>query len=61
MRKVHYKVVLDIFTFENDDANGVEILEDARFWPEFDPLAEVDFDLDVQDVTIESIEVTDSR
>lgn len=58
MRKVHYKVILDVFTHEEDDedTNGVEALETADFWPTVD-----NEDVDVQDVTIEDVRVTDSR
>ena len=51
MRKVHYRVVLDVFTIENDDVDGVEELEGMEFWP--DDCDEVD----VQDVTVTSVEV----
>lgn len=57
MRKVHYKVVLDVLTTEDDDANGMEILKHSGFW-----LDNNEYDkIDVQDVTIESIKITDCR
>lgn len=62
MRKVHYRVVLDIFTIEDDDAEGCEALHDLSFWPQQTLVTGDANDLvDIQDVVIESIEVTDSR
>lgn len=58
MRKVHYRVVLDVFTTEDNNANGVEKLEDMDFWPSNDGKRN---EIDIQDVTVESVEVTDSR
>lgn len=57
MRKVHYQVVLDVFTDEDDNADGVGILEEADFWPNFD--FDVERGISVQDVMIKSIKVTD--
>ena len=62
MRKVHYQVVLDVFTSEDDNASGMEILEEADFWPEHVNNDQIyGGGVDVLDVTIESIRVTDSR
>lgn len=59
MRKVHYQVMLDVFTNEDDDvSNGTEILREAYFWPEIDG---VNYGMNVLDVMIESIKITDSR
>lgn len=56
MRKVHYRVVLDILTLEDDGASGINSLTRATFWPEKD-----DDKIDIQDVTVESVEVIDPR
>lgn len=32
MRKVHYRVVLDVLTTENDDIDGIKALEEAMLW-----------------------------
>lgn len=60
MRKVHYRVVLDVFTTESDDADGIEALQEMRFWPDHTLVENNDL-VDVQDVVTESVEVTDSR
>ena len=51
MKKGHYKITLEVTTTEADDVDGVEELEGMEFWP--DDCDEVD----VQDVTIKSVEV----
>jgi len=56
MRKVHYKVVLDVLIHEDEEADGMDALIGAEFSPEID-----EDDLDVMDVTIKSVDVTDSR
>lgn len=56
MRKVHYKVVLDVFTVEDENVNGVDIVGCLDFWPEYDGNL-----VTIQDVTVESIKITDSR
>ena len=58
MRKVHYRVVLDVLTTEDDDADGAKELEGMVFWPR--PVGQTE-KIDIQDVTVESVEVTDSR
>lgn len=55
MRKVHYKVVLDVFATVNDDIDTVEEIESMQFWPDHCD------GIDIQDVTVESVEVSDSR
>jgi len=56
MRKVHYKVTLDVLVHEDEEADGNETLMCADFFPNVDG-----DDLDVMDVEIESVEATDSR
>lgn len=56
MRKVHYKVILDVFVIENDNIEVVELLEDA----DYDINAEED-GFDIHDVSVESVEAIDSR
>lgn len=55
MRKVHYRVVLDVFATVDDDVDGIEELEGMEFLPDDC------YGIDVQDVTVKSVEVTDSR
>ena len=56
MRKVHLKVVLDVFVKAADDLDVVEAVQEAiiRVNPETTKM-------DVEDVTVEGVEVTDSR
>lgn len=64
MRKVHYRVVLDVLTTEDDDANGVEAIECMQFWPADLIVSAFLGDsciVDIQDIVTESVEVTDSR
>lgn len=56
MRKVHYKVVLEIFVFEDDDADGITSLRESDFWPE-----NRGEKIDIHDVTVKSVKVIDSR
>ncbi|KKN99005.1 hypothetical protein LCGC14_0142500 [marine sediment metagenome] len=56
MRKVHYRVVLDVLLHEDEEANGTYALEGADFFPEMDA-----DDLDIIDVRVKSVGVTDSR
>ncbi len=67
MRKVHYKVVLDILVYEDECMNSGltsiyvgDRLRESGFIvdPDQDALGEF---CDVIDITIESVEVTDSR
>lgn len=57
MRKVHYKVVLDVFVHENKGADVNDALLCADFQPELDGDGD---EFDVMDVSIESVEVDDS-
>lgn len=60
MRKVHYKVTLDIFVCENEDAN----VEDAIWDSDFTTTIAIDGDMDefqVIDININSVKVSDSR
>lgn len=56
MRKIHYRVVLDVLLHEDEEADGIDALEGADFFPECD-----EDSLDVIDVRIISVGVTDSR
>lgn len=58
MRKVHYKVVLDVLVHENEEADVKEDLLCADFQPELDGDGD---EFDVMDVNIESVKVADSR
>ena len=59
MRKTHYKVTLDVLVYSDEGADIQTLIEESGFMldtaPTFSRVAEV------QDVTIESIEVVDSR
>lgn len=58
MRKVHYKVILDVFVNEDEDVD----VQDAILCSDFDPSIEGDGDgFDVVDISVESVEVKDSR
>lgn len=58
MRKVHYKVVLDVFVHENEDSD----VKDALLGADFDPEVDGDGDFfDIMDVSVETVKVTDSR
>lgn len=57
MRKVHYKVVLDVLVHENEDVD----MNDALLGGDFDPEIDGDGDeFDVMDVSVETVEVADS-
>ena len=58
MRKVHYRVVLDVFVHEDEGADGEESLRCGDFWPNIDGDGD---DIDVMDIRVETVEVTDSR
>lgn len=60
MRKTHYKVILDVFVHEDEVANIGDRLRKSEFIvdPDQDALDEVG---DVIDITVKSVEVTDSR
>lgn len=60
MRKVHYKVVLDIFIHEDEDVDVRDALLGAYFQPEVDGEGDM-FMFDIIDVSVETVEVTDSR
>lgn len=58
MRKVHYKVTLDILVHENAGADVQDAIVGGDFVPEVDGDGD---DFDIMDVSIESVKVTDSR
>ncbi len=58
MKKVHYKVVLDIFVHQDEDADVNEALLCADFQPESDEDGD---SFNIIDANVESVEVTDSR
>lgn len=58
MRKVHYKVTLDILVHENVGADVQDAIVGGDFVPEVDGDGD---DFDIMDVSIESVKVTDSR
>jgi len=58
MRKVHYRVVLDVFVHENESADVNEAILCSDFLPELDGDGD---NFSVIDVSIDSVEVTDSR
>lgn len=60
MRKTHYKVVLDVFVYEDDLADMCSKLGESGFIidPEQDA---TDTTGDIIDITTEEVEVTDSR
>ncbi len=58
MRKVHYKVVLDILVHENEGVDVQDSLLGANFEPEVDGEGDV---FDIIDISVETVEVTDSR
>ena len=68
MRKVHVKVLLDMFVYANDDADIGKPFNDGNLSFHVEgigkkclPLYPSDFGFDILDLTIESMEVTDSR
>ena len=60
MKKVHVKVTLDVFVVADEFADVVQRLTASGFIidPDNNALDEV---MDVQDVTVDDVEVTDSR
>lgn len=60
MRKTHFKVTLDIFVHSDEGVNVGNLLEESGFVidPNNDLLNGV---ADIQDITIEDMEITDSR
>lgn len=60
MRKVHYKVTLDVFIHSDENINIGNLLEESGFVvdPNNNLLNGV---ADIQDITIEDMEITDSR
>ena len=58
--KIHVKVVLDLFVVADSHANVAQRLSESAFIvdPDNNALDEV---IDVQDITVEKVEVTDSR
>lgn len=60
MKKIHYKVTLDVFVHSDEGVNVGNLLEESGFVidPNNDLLNGI---ADIQDITIEDMEVTDSR
>lgn len=60
MIKTHFKIVLDVFVHSNEDVNIGNLLEESGFVvdPNNNMLNGV---ADIQDITIEDMEITDSR
>lgn len=59
MRKTHYKVTLDVLIYSDEGADIVELIKESGFLLETEPaFRQV---AEVHDITIEDIEVTDSR
>lgn len=60
MRKTHYRVVLDVFVYEDDLADICSKLGESGFIidPDQDYTSEVG---DIIDISVEEVEVTDSR
>lgn len=58
MRKLHLKVVLDVFVEADDDADVLQRMLESEFTCDS---AELDEVAEVQGVDIVSVEVTDSR
>ena len=59
MRKVHLKVVLDVFVNAEDDVDSQSYIEDVLRNMDLD--ANSTEDIDIVDWTVEKVEVTDSR
>lgn len=60
MKKVHYKVVLDVLVHEDNDVNGKDMLREASFWPEQD-IFDNDVLFHIENVDVQSVKVTDSH
>lgn len=60
MRKTHFKVVLDVYVHADEGVNIGNLLEESGFVidPDNDKLKGV---VDIHDITIEDMEITDSR
>ncbi len=60
MTKTHFKVTLDVYAVVDDGVNSAELLGECGFIvdPERDETGE---EMEVQDITVEDVEVTDSR
>lgn len=60
MRKAHYKVTLDVFIHSDEDSDIISRLNESDFLldPDRNALDEVG---EVQDITVEDVEVIDSR
>ena len=60
MRKTNFKVTLNVFIHSNEDVNIGNLLEESGFVidPNNDLLNEV---ADIHDITVEDVEITDSR
>lgn len=60
MKKIHYKVTLDVFVHSDEEVNIGNLLEESGFV--IDPNNNLLNGIaDIQDITIEDMEVTDSR
>lgn len=60
MRKVHVTVTLDVFVVADDDADITQRLSDSSFIVDPDNNA-CDETMEIQDVTVLTVGVTDSR
>lgn len=60
MRKVHVKVTLDVFVVADDDADITQRLSDTKFIVDPDNDA-CDEQIEIQDITVLTVGVTDSR
>lgn len=60
MRKVHYKVVLNMSTTEGDLTNGLSTLKCLNFWPEHTLVEDNNNFVDIKGVETESVEIVDS-
>ena len=61
MRKTHTRVVLDIFTVSDEGASVPSAISNALEGLDYTGSCGVDGYVEIQDVTVETIEVTDSR
>lgn len=60
MRKVTYRVILEVSTIENDDADGMRRLQESGFIIDPDNDATDDV-LDIQDIEVMQVDCEDSR
>lgn len=60
MRKVHYRVILDVFTTEDEDADIINRLSESGFCidPQQDMIKEF---ATIEDIAVEGVHITDSR